>query len=307
MQNPGGKQNTIFFTLFPISFTPKVSGHPYPHPHPSNAQFYGEPIQKCWGGLPFPVLSWKVWGFYSTKDSRRKGSAYLHNWLEARGFRCFWKRELCVFKAPRSSVSARRRQTSSAAATHPIDKVHLAKVEDGKRMELSQLLNEIRANYEKLLTRNQIETVLSTRIQVMISYRQAPSRIRRQSLSIQFLSRPLWGTVFPFQCSVYWGRNLGFTAMWLGPQGETLGLYCYVAIWFMSIDDFYISGEVPIINKTWGQHAIKWGTLTSFSHPSGRRHFKYPSRYYRVIYRECFNNIFKMASFMVPCISLLTS
>uniref|UniRef100_A0A8D1GZB4 Keratin 222 n=2 Tax=Sus scrofa TaxID=9823 RepID=A0A8D1GZB4_PIG len=32
-------------------------------------------------------------------------------------------------------------------------------------MELSQLLNEIRANYEKLLTRNQIETVLSTRIQ----------------------------------------------------------------------------------------------------------------------------------------------
>uniref|UniRef100_A0A8D1MMX7 IF rod domain-containing protein n=1 Tax=Sus scrofa TaxID=9823 RepID=A0A8D1MMX7_PIG len=33
-------------------------------------------------------------------------------------------------------------------------------------MELSQLLNEIRANYEKLLTRNQIETVLSTRIQL---------------------------------------------------------------------------------------------------------------------------------------------
>nr|XP_034363823.1 keratin-like protein KRT222 isoform X2 [Arvicanthis niloticus] len=33
-------------------------------------------------------------------------------------------------------------------------------------MELSQLLNEIRANYEQLLTRNQIETVLSTRIQL---------------------------------------------------------------------------------------------------------------------------------------------
>ncbi|XP_023508314.1 keratin-like protein KRT222 isoform X1 [Equus asinus] len=33
-------------------------------------------------------------------------------------------------------------------------------------MELSQLLNEIRAHYEKLLTRNQIETVLSTRIQL---------------------------------------------------------------------------------------------------------------------------------------------
>ncbi|GAB1296798.1 Keratin-like protein KRT222 [Apodemus speciosus] len=33
-------------------------------------------------------------------------------------------------------------------------------------MELSQLLNEIRANYEQLLTRNQIETVLSTRMQL---------------------------------------------------------------------------------------------------------------------------------------------
>ncbi|XP_028930428.1 keratin-like protein KRT222 isoform X1 [Ornithorhynchus anatinus] len=33
-------------------------------------------------------------------------------------------------------------------------------------MELSQLLNEIRANYARLLTRNQIETVLSTRIQL---------------------------------------------------------------------------------------------------------------------------------------------
>ncbi|XP_075415449.1 keratin-like protein KRT222 [Tenrec ecaudatus] len=33
-------------------------------------------------------------------------------------------------------------------------------------MDLSQLLNEVRANYEKLLTRNQIEAVLSTRIQM---------------------------------------------------------------------------------------------------------------------------------------------
>uniref|UniRef100_A0A8D0HAD9 Keratin 222 n=1 Tax=Sphenodon punctatus TaxID=8508 RepID=A0A8D0HAD9_SPHPU len=33
-------------------------------------------------------------------------------------------------------------------------------------MELSQLLNEIRANYETLITRNQIETVLSTRTQL---------------------------------------------------------------------------------------------------------------------------------------------
>lgn len=101
------------------------------------------------------------------------------------------KKELCVFKAPRGSGLGGRQTSAAAAATHPIDKVQLAKVEDGKRMELSQLLNEIRANYEKLLTRNQIETVLSTRIQVMISYRQTPSRIRRQSMSIQFLSRPL--------------------------------------------------------------------------------------------------------------------
>uniref|UniRef100_A0A8C0GWD5 Keratin 222 n=1 Tax=Chelonoidis abingdonii TaxID=106734 RepID=A0A8C0GWD5_CHEAB len=33
-------------------------------------------------------------------------------------------------------------------------------------MELSQLLNEIRANYEMLITRNQIDTVLSTRTQL---------------------------------------------------------------------------------------------------------------------------------------------
>nr|XP_021524827.1 keratin-like protein KRT222 [Aotus nancymaae] len=72
-------------------------------------------------------------------------------------------------------------------------------------MELSQLLNEIRANYEKILTRNQIETVLSTRIQVMISYRQAPSRIRRQSMSTQFLSRPLY--YHELESIFYVGRN----------------------------------------------------------------------------------------------------
>uniref|UniRef100_A0ABM5GRS1 Keratin-like protein KRT222 isoform X1 n=1 Tax=Pogona vitticeps TaxID=103695 RepID=A0ABM5GRS1_9SAUR len=48
-------------------------------------------------------------------------------------------------------------------------------------MELSQLLNEIRANYETLITRSQIETILSAGTQVMILYRQAPTRIRRQS------------------------------------------------------------------------------------------------------------------------------
>lgn len=32
----GEKQNTIFFTLFPISFIYKISGHPYPHPQVPN-------------------------------------------------------------------------------------------------------------------------------------------------------------------------------------------------------------------------------------------------------------------------------
>lgn len=99
---------------------------------------------------------------------------------------------------------------------HPINKVRLAKVEDGRRMELSQLLNEIRAKYETLITRNQIKTIISARTQVMTSYRHTPSRVRRQSLSIQFLPQPLWGTVFPFQCSVLLGKGFWFycSKMW---------------------------------------------------------------------------------------------
>uniref|UniRef100_A0A8D2LC67 Uncharacterized protein n=1 Tax=Varanus komodoensis TaxID=61221 RepID=A0A8D2LC67_VARKO len=58
-------------------------------------------------------------------------------------------------------------------------------------MELSQLLNEIRANYETLITRSQIETVLSAGTQVMIIYRQAPTRIRRHSNVFQILSQEL--------------------------------------------------------------------------------------------------------------------
>ncbi|KAH0626849.1 hypothetical protein JD844_002103 [Phrynosoma platyrhinos] len=50
--------------------------------------------------------------------------------------------------------------------SQPFNKVQLAKVEDGSSMELSQLLNEIRANYERLITRNQIETILSAGTQL---------------------------------------------------------------------------------------------------------------------------------------------
>uniref|UniRef100_A0A493TN89 IF rod domain-containing protein n=2 Tax=Anas TaxID=8835 RepID=A0A493TN89_ANAPP len=58
-------------------------------------------------------------------------------------------------------------------------------------MELSQLLREIRAKYEMLITRNQIKTIISARTQVMTSCRHTPSRVRRQALSVQFLPRPL--------------------------------------------------------------------------------------------------------------------
>lgn len=132
------------------------------------------------------------------------------------------EKERCIFKALLDSLFLLAMQTEqagagSAAATHPIDKVQLAKVEDGKRMELSQLLNEIRANYEKLLTRNQIETVLSTRIQVMISYRQAtfqdketihvypipvPASLR---YSISFSMQHLLGKEFRFLLQCDWG------------------------------------------------------------------------------------------------------
>uniref|UniRef100_A0A8B9IJC8 Uncharacterized protein n=1 Tax=Anser cygnoides TaxID=8845 RepID=A0A8B9IJC8_ANSCY len=58
-------------------------------------------------------------------------------------------------------------------------------------MELSQLLREIRAKYETLITRNQIKTIISARTQVMTSCRRTPSRARRQPLSVQFLPQPL--------------------------------------------------------------------------------------------------------------------
>ncbi|XP_029429872.1 keratin-like protein KRT222 isoform X2 [Rhinatrema bivittatum] len=49
---------------------------------------------------------------------------------------------------------------------HPIDEVHLAKVEDGSGMELSQLLNEIRAHYETLIAGTQTDIVFSSRTQL---------------------------------------------------------------------------------------------------------------------------------------------
>ncbi|XP_075033230.1 keratin-like protein KRT222 [Mixophyes fleayi] len=48
---------------------------------------------------------------------------------------------------------------------HPID-IQFAKVEDGSRMELSQLLNEIRTHYEALISRSQIPNDLSARSQL---------------------------------------------------------------------------------------------------------------------------------------------
>ncbi|XP_053554452.1 keratin-like protein KRT222 [Bombina bombina] len=49
---------------------------------------------------------------------------------------------------------------------HPIDKIHIAKVEDGNRMELSQLLNEIRTHYETLISNNQIYNDIPHNIQL---------------------------------------------------------------------------------------------------------------------------------------------
>ncbi|XP_063315261.1 keratin-like protein KRT222 isoform X2 [Pelobates fuscus] len=50
---------------------------------------------------------------------------------------------------------------------HPIDDIQIATVEDGSRMELSQLLNEIRTYYETLISTSQIHSNdLSTRTQL---------------------------------------------------------------------------------------------------------------------------------------------
>ncbi|XP_068118704.1 keratin-like protein KRT222 [Hyperolius riggenbachi] len=48
----------------------------------------------------------------------------------------------------------------------PIDDIHFAKEEDGSRMELSQLLNEIRAHYEALISSSHIPSDLSARSQL---------------------------------------------------------------------------------------------------------------------------------------------
>ncbi|KAM9296742.1 keratin-like protein KRT222 [Gastrophryne carolinensis] len=49
---------------------------------------------------------------------------------------------------------------------HPIDEIHFAKEEDGSRMELSQLLGEIRAHYEALISSTLIPRDLSARSQM---------------------------------------------------------------------------------------------------------------------------------------------
>ena len=63
--------------------------------------------------------------------------------------------------------------------------------------------------------------------------------------------------------------------------------------------DFYINHEATIINKTCNQHTIKWCTLISFRHPTGRNISDTLRSYYGVIYRDNINNIFKMTSFIV--------
>ncbi|XP_069807959.1 keratin-like protein KRT222 [Dendropsophus ebraccatus] len=49
---------------------------------------------------------------------------------------------------------------------HPIDDIQFATVEDGSRMELSQLLNEIRTHYEALISRSHIDDDLPARRQL---------------------------------------------------------------------------------------------------------------------------------------------
>ncbi|XP_066442518.1 keratin-like protein KRT222 [Eleutherodactylus coqui] len=49
---------------------------------------------------------------------------------------------------------------------HPIDDIQFATVEDGSRMELSQLLNEIRRHYEALISTSHIADDLPARIQL---------------------------------------------------------------------------------------------------------------------------------------------
>lgn len=87
-------------------------------------------------------------------------------------------KKICVFlpsHSPLSRLFLLQAGNALQQPPRPIDKIQLAKVEDGSSMELSQLLNEIRANYETLITRSQIETILSAGTQVMIAYRQTPT------------------------------------------------------------------------------------------------------------------------------------
>uniref|UniRef100_A0A803T230 IF rod domain-containing protein n=1 Tax=Anolis carolinensis TaxID=28377 RepID=A0A803T230_ANOCA len=78
-------------------------------------------------------------------------------------------------------------------------------------MDLSQLLNEIRANYEMLISRSQIETILSAGTQVMIISRQAPTRIRSQSNVYSVpLSASVRYSISFFDAAFYWGRESDF-------------------------------------------------------------------------------------------------
>nr|XP_033774637.1 keratin-like protein KRT222 isoform X2 [Geotrypetes seraphini] len=71
-----------------------------------------------------------------------------------------WENYTCLKKNHLEAVRALQQ------LDHPIHEVQLAKVEDGSEMELSQLLNEIRAHYEALIAGNDMENVFSIRTQL---------------------------------------------------------------------------------------------------------------------------------------------
>lgn len=112
--------------------------------------------------------------------------------------------------------------TALPQPAHPIATAGRAKEEDGRRTGPSQLLGKSRAKYETLHTGHQIKTLISARSQVMPAHSHAPCRARRRALPAQLLPQPLRGTVSPFQCSIFWGRDLDRTAVRCEPETTAL-------------------------------------------------------------------------------------
>ncbi|KAM5135801.1 keratin-like protein KRT222 [Mantella aurantiaca] len=78
-----------------------------------------------------------------------------------------WKMVLEDKEAEKNNMSLCHQEAVQAMQQliHPLDDIHFAKEEDGSRMELSQLLNEIRRHYEALIVSSHIPCDLSTRSQ----------------------------------------------------------------------------------------------------------------------------------------------